>query len=83
MVAITPAGWYDWDSKSILAGTASLQDLRPVLDRARDAGIGLVGMKAARFLAGGGAGGKNDPSAFDSFYDRRALDSPLDPFQRS
>lgn len=83
MVAITPAGWYDWDSKSILAGTASLKDLRPVLDRARDAGIGLVGMKAARFLAGGGAGGKNDPSAFDSFYDRRALDSPLDPFQRS
>ncbi len=83
MTAITPAGWYDWDSRSILEGTASLRDLRPVFDRAREAGIGLIGMKAARFLASGGAGGKNDPSAFDSHYDRKALDAPLTPFQRS
>jgi len=83
MVAITPAGWYDWDSKSILTGTASMRDLRPVLDRARDAGIGLVGMKAARFMASPGAGGKNDVTAFDGFYDQRVLDAPLTPFQRS
>jgi len=83
MVAITPAGWYDWDSRSILTGTKSLRDLRPVFDRAREAGIGLIGMKAARFLASGGAGGKDDPSAFDGFYDQRVLDAPLTPFQRS
>ncbi|GMV92863.1 MAG: hypothetical protein AMXMBFR82_26410 [Candidatus Hydrogenedentota bacterium] len=83
MIAITPAGWYDWDSKSILAGTASMQNLRPVLDRAREAGIGLVGMKAARFLASPGAGGKNDATAFDRYYDQKVLDAPLTPFQRS
>jgi aryl-alcohol dehydrogenase-like predicted oxidoreductase len=83
MVAITPAGWYDWDSRSLLEGTPPLRALRPVLDRARAAGIGLVGMKAARFLASGGAGGKNDPAAFDPYYDERGVTAPLSPFQRS
>ena len=45
MIAITPAGWYDWNNKSILADTPSMKELAPVLARARDAGIGLIGMK--------------------------------------
>lgn len=83
MIAITPAGWYDWDSKSILEGTPPMTELRGTLDRARAAGIGLVGMKAARFMAGGMAGGKNDTTAFDRFYGEALLQSPLSPFQRS
>jgi aryl-alcohol dehydrogenase-like predicted oxidoreductase len=83
MVAVTPVGWYDWESKSILTGTPPLRELRPVLDRARESGIGLIGMKAARFLASGSAGGKSDSGAFDHIYDRRALDAPLTPFQRT
>ena len=83
MIAITPAGWYDWDSKSILEGTPPMMDLKPTLERARAAGIGLVGMKAARFMAGGMAGGKNDTTAFDRFYDQPLLNSSLSPFQKS
>ena len=83
MLAITPAGWYDWDSKSILEGTPPMTELRATLDRAREAGIGLIGMKAARFMAGGMAGGKSDTTAFDRYYDQRLLNSSLSPFQRS
>ncbi|MCH7959562.1 MAG: aldo/keto reductase [Candidatus Hydrogenedentes bacterium] len=83
MIAITPGGWYDWDSKQLLAGTSNLKSLRPVLDRAREAGIGLVGMKAARFIAPATALGKGDSSALDSFYDEAFLKAPLSPFQRS
>ena len=49
MIAITPAGWYDWDSKSP-SRHAGMVELQPTLQRA-DAGIGLVGMKAARYLS--------------------------------
>ncbi len=54
MIAITPAGWYEWDSKSLLPGTPTMVELQPTLQRARDAGIGLVGMKAARYLSSRG-----------------------------
>src|SRR5690606_16073586 len=54
MIAITPAGWYDWDSKGLLANTPAMVDLQPTLQRARESGIGLVGMKAARYLSSGG-----------------------------
>lgn len=83
MIAITPAGWYDWDSKSILEGTPPMTELRATLDRAREAGIGLIGMKAARFMAGGMAGGKNDTTAFDKYYDERLMNSSFSPFQKS
>ena len=39
MIAITPGGWYDWNSKKLLPGTPSLTELRPLLDRARASGI--------------------------------------------
>ena len=52
MIAITPAGWYDWNSRKILTGTEDMVHLAPVLEKAREAGIGLVGMKVGRMLAG-------------------------------
>lgn len=83
MVAVTPGGWYDWDSKSLRDGTKSLIDLKPELDLAREAGIGLVGMKAARFIAPALALGKGDPTGFDKFYPADYLENDLSPFQRS
>jgi len=81
MIAITPAGWYDWDSKSLLPGTPAMVELQPTLQRARDAGIGLVGMKAARYLSSGG--GKGLENAFDGHYSDKLLQSGLSPWQRS
>ena len=51
-IAITPGGWYDWAEKGLLAGSPPMTGLEPVLARARDAGMGLIGMKAGRYLAG-------------------------------
>jgi len=83
-VAITPAGWYDWSEKSVLADSKPMAGLRPTLDRARTAGIGLIGMKAARHLAGRWFGfGPDRPSEFDAHYNPKLLHAPLSPFQRS
>jgi aryl-alcohol dehydrogenase-like predicted oxidoreductase len=83
-VAVTPAGWYDWSEKSVLADSKPMVGLRPTLDRARAAGIGLIGMKAGRHLAGALFGfGPDRPSAFDAHYDPKFLQAPLSPFQRS
>ncbi|MBP8129027.1 MAG: aldo/keto reductase [Candidatus Hydrogenedentes bacterium] len=78
MVAVTPAGWYDWDSRSLLAGTPPMTELRPLLDRARDAGLGLVGMKAGRFLTG-----PSGEAAFDSYYEEGLLKAGLNAYQRA
>ncbi len=83
MVAMTPAGFYDWNNKSIQEGTASMRDLKPLFDRARAAGIGLVGMKAGRYIAGRRFLGWGNPDAFDGFYSAEFLRSALNPFQRS
>lgn len=83
MIAITPAGWYDWDSKSLLKDTPPLTQLRPELDKARDAGIGLVGMKAARFLSQLTSGGKGDDTAFNAQYSEKLMSANLTSFQRS
>jgi hypothetical protein len=85
MIAITPAGWYDWVGKTILAETQPMVELQPVLARAREAGIGLIGMKAARYLAGRrflGIGWGNR-GAFNEYYDEKLLSSELSDFQRS
>ncbi|WP_165235700.1 aldo/keto reductase [Aquisphaera insulae] len=81
MIAVTPAGWYDWDSKSLLPGTPAMVELQPTLKRARDAGIGLVGMKAARYLSS--KGGKELVKAFDGHYSDRLMQSGLSAWQRS
>lgn len=83
MIAITPAGWYDWEDKGILAGTKPMLELQPVLARAREAGIGLVGMKAGRYLAGRKFFGWGKPDAFDEHYAPDFLASGLSPYQRS
>ena len=83
MIAITPAGWYDWIDKAVLAGSPPLTELQPLLARARAAGIGLVGMKAGRYLAGRKFLGWGNPRAFDAFYDSALLEAPLSAYQRS
>jgi hypothetical protein len=83
-IAITPAGWYDWNQKAVLLGSKPMAGLRPTLDRARAAGIGLIGMKAARHLTGRWMGfGPDRPSAFDAHYSPGFMKAPLSPFQRS
>lgn len=83
MIAITPSGWYDWDSKQLLEGTPAMTALKDIIEKSRKADIGLVGMKAARFIAPGTALGKGDEKAFDSVYKAEFLQSGLSPFQRS
>ncbi len=82
-IAITPAGWYDWNSRSMLPGTPDMVTLAPVLARAREAGIGLVGMKAGRYLAGRRWLGWGNPDAYDHLYDENLMSAPLSSFQRS
>ncbi|MCH2568865.1 MAG: aldo/keto reductase [Pseudomonadales bacterium] len=82
-IAITPAGWYDWASRSMVDDGKSMKDLRPVLDAARNAGIGLIGMKAGRYIAGRRFLGWGKPDAFNEHYDRALLVAPLTAFQRS
>jgi aryl-alcohol dehydrogenase-like predicted oxidoreductase len=83
MIAITPAGWYDWNNRAILDGTADMVHERPLLERAREAGIGLVGMKVGRLLAGRWWGGGANGKAFDGYYDEAFLNANLSDFQRS
>ncbi len=83
MLAVTPAGWYDWSDGGVLAETRTLADLQPLFARAREAGIGLIGMKAGRVLASRKWYGKGNAKAFDRFYDDRLLGSKLGDFQRS
>lgn len=83
-VAITPTGWYDWNNKGVAADSQTMAEIQPILDKAREAGIGLIGMKAGRHLAGSFMGfGPDRPKAFDSAYSKKLLDAPLSAFQRS
>ena len=84
MIAITPGGWYDWENRSILEGSPPMTSLQPILEKARQAGMGLIGMKAARHLAGLPIlGWFKKTGAFDEFYDEKLLAASLSPFQRS
>jgi predicted aldo/keto reductase-like oxidoreductase len=83
MFGITPAGWYDWTTKDLEKDTSTLIDLQPLLKQARGVGIGLIGMKAVRYLAPMKSLGKGDPSAFDKIYDDNFKASSLNPFQRA
>jgi len=83
MIAITPAGWYDWESKGLLTGSKPMTGLQPILATAHEAEIGLVGMKAGRYLAGRRFLGRGRPDAFDEHYDPTLLASGLSAFQRS
>jgi len=83
MIGVTPAGWYDWSTKSLAQDTATLAELQGLLKRAGEAGIGLVGMKAVRYLAPHWSLGKGDPSAFDHVYGEKLRSSSFSPFQRA
>jgi aryl-alcohol dehydrogenase-like predicted oxidoreductase len=84
MIAITPGGWYDWESKSVLEGSKPMTGLQPVLEKARQSGMGLIGMKAARHLAGLPIlGWWKKPDTFNVYYDENLLAAPLSAFQRS
>jgi aryl-alcohol dehydrogenase-like predicted oxidoreductase len=83
-IAVTPAGWYDWNAKDVDRTSKPMKALRPTLDKARAAGIGLIGMKAARHLAGSFFGlGPDKLGAFDAHYDDAYLKTGLSAFQRS
>ena len=82
-IAITPAGWYDWNSRKMLPGTPSMAALQPFLAKAREAGIGLIGMKAGRYLAGRRWLGWGTPEAYDDLYDKKLMGASLTSFQRS
>jgi aryl-alcohol dehydrogenase-like predicted oxidoreductase len=83
MLAMTPGGWYDWNGKSLLDGTPPMQQIQPLLARAKEAGIGLIGMKAARYIAGRNWLGWGDETAFDAHYSEAFLKTKLSAFQRS
>jgi hypothetical protein len=83
MIAITPGGWYDWENRAVLEGSPTMVELQPLLAKASEAGIGLIGMKAGRFLAGRKWLGWGNPEAFDGHYDQSFLRAQLSAFQRS
>jgi aryl-alcohol dehydrogenase-like predicted oxidoreductase len=82
-IAITPAGWYDFTDRNILPGSKPMTGLKPFLDQVRTSGIGLIGMKAGRYLAGRKFLGWGKPDAFDEYYDEGFKQAALSPFQRS
>ena len=83
MIAITPGGWYDWETKRVLPDSPPMEALQPLLAQAREAGIGLIGMKAGRHLAGRRFFGWGNPQAFDEHYAPKLLHARLSEFQRS
>lgn len=91
MIAITPGGWYDPVTSKIDESKGTMADNKPLLERAREAGIGLVGMKAARHLATNPYDGISpmfkatgaSPSFYDGFYPQALLEAPFSEFQRS
>ena len=83
MIAVTPAGWYDWNNRQILSDSEDMVHLAPLFARAREAGIGLVGMKAGRLLAGRWWAGGGNGAAFDQHYDEKFMAAGLSHFQRA
>lgn len=83
MIAVTPAGWYSPNMGGLLKDTPRLTGLRPLLDRARAAGIGLVGMKAARAISPARPGMDSNTSLFDDYYPAKLREASLSPYQRA
>ena len=79
MIGLTPAGWYDWITMNLVEGSPGLKELGPLLDRARAAGIGLIGMKVCRHIGMR----RNEIAIYDRYYGEKLLSAPLSPFQRA
>ena len=62
MIAICPAGWYDYRTKELLGTKGTLKELRPLLDRAQ-----AVGVEAQPVAAG-----SIDPCLADHPFERDA-----------
>ena len=77
MVSVTPAGWYEHGVDGPAEGYPTLAELAPVFETARQAGIGLVAMKAARLIESA------DSTQFDRYYSDDLLAAPLSAQQRS
>lgn len=60
-----------------------MKALRPTLDKARAAGIGLIGMKAGRHLAGRWYTFGGSPDVYDKYYNDKMMAAKLSEFQRS
>ena len=82
-IAVTPGGWYDWNDRKILAGSPPMTDIQPLFEKAKTSGIGMIGMKAGRFLAGRRLFGWGSPDAFDKYYDEKIAKAKFSHFQRS
>ncbi len=84
MIAITPGGWYDWESRGVLEGSRPMTGIRPALEEAKASGLALVGMKAARHLSGLPLlGWFKKLDAFDAYYDEELMAKDFSSFQRS
>lgn len=83
MIGICPAGWFDWMRREVAEGSPPLTKLQSVLQRAQDAGIGLVAMKTGKLLAPANEGGQGVKTAFDKFYPEKLIAADLNPFQRA
>ncbi len=84
MIGVTPAGWYDWENRAVLEGSKPMAELQSLFDEARAAGIGLIGMKAARHLAGLPLlGWWKKPNAFDGQYGDALKKAKLSPYQKT
>ena len=76
MISVTPGGWYDWKTKMPEKNMPGLSGVLPILKRAQEAGIGLIGMKAAKTVG-------NNPAQFDKFYSKELMEAPLTSYQRA
>ncbi len=92
MVAITPAGWYDTVKTAFVKERGTMKELQPLLSKARELGLGLVGMKGARHIATNPYEGLAaavfpatgvSPSMYDAEYGKSLMESGLNPFQRA
>ena len=83
MVAITPAGWYDYNIRQVVKDSPPMVELKPEFEKARKAGIALVGMKVARHMAGAMFGGRAARQAYDGHYGEKLKESKFSPFQKA
>ena len=83
MIAVTPGGWYDWNSRRVDPASPPMSELKPVFDKAKESGIALVGMKTVRHLASAMFGGRGAQKAFDGYYSEKLNNSEFTPFQKA